>query len=122
VGRGRKRRWAGEPGLLDPEGVVNPCEISVGPVATELGRKLKNGDLRPCRSCLLNEVADRAGILDVNLLILINEKGAALGSVHDFLDLVLTDIRIKSGLFIQPVRLVYNEGIIITGLAIHKST
>ncbi len=55
-------------------------------------------------------------------MILINEKGAALGSVHDFLDLVLTDIRIKSGLFIQPVRLVYNEGIIITGLAIHKST
>src|SRR5574343_1664768 len=61
-----------------------------------------------------------ANVLEGHTLVFIEKENAEFSGVYDFPDLVFPEVRVQSGLFIQPVRLVGNQYVDGVRFAVEK--
>jgi hypothetical protein len=59
-------------------------------------------------------------ILPGDALILVDEENRTFGGADNFVDLVVTEIGVKAGFFIQPMRLIDDQGIESVGGRLDK--
>ena len=68
--------------------MIQPRQVSIRSVATELGHKLRLVDFRTCFSRPFLDFSDAADVVQCNTLILIDKEDAAFRIMDDFHHLI----------------------------------